>query len=332
MNPAFGGTDTLPPPLDLSRVLTSWTVEPWVLFPVVVLGIAYLLGVRTVRRRGVAWQRSRTVMWFVGLAIIALSTSSVIGEYDNALFSMTAVQHMLLQMVAPTPLGLAAPVTLALRALRGHPRRTLLAVTHSRYLGVLTHPVVAYTLFVVTPFIVIYSPLFELSVSNPIVHNLMHLHFVLVGALLYWPLLGIDPFPNPLPYAMRLLLVFGLGPAHIVLGIPIMLRKELIAPDFFLRIAEVWGSDPFADQKTGGAILWIFGDVVVLLLLAGMFVQWNRSEHREQRRVDRHLDRLHGEASSVAPWWVTDDPRAARRLPDFVQREDTVPAAQEEIR
>lgn len=316
---ASAQSETIPPPLDLGKILTSWTIEPWVLVPLVLAAAAYVAGVRKLRGAGIPWARGRTALWFTGLALISLSTSSVIGVYDNVLFSMTAVQHMVLQMIAPAPLGMAAPITLALRTLPARPRRLLLGVMHSRYLRIVTHPLIAYLLFIISPFVLIYSRLFELSVSNDLAHNLTHLHFVLVGALLYWPLLGIDPLPNPLPYVLRLLLVIGLGPAHIVLGIPIMLRDSLIAPDFFLRVAAVWGNDPIADQKIGGGLLWVFGDVVVLFMLAGMFVQWNRSEDREQRRIDRHLDRLYGTAEMTAPWWVTDDPRRARSMPGFIE-------------
>ncbi|GAA2871118.1 hypothetical protein GCM10010472_30600 [Pseudonocardia halophobica] len=319
----FPRPDSIPPPLTVARVFGSWTVDPWVLVPLLAAGVAYVAGVRALKRKGIEWRRGRTVLWFVGLGTIALSTGSVVGVYDNALFSMSAVQHMMLQMIAPAPLGLAAPVTLALRAMSGRPRKILLGVVHSRYVRVVSHPLVAYLFFVISPFVLIYSPLFQLSITNDWVHELVHLHFVLVGALLYWPLLGVDPLPNPMPWVMRLLLVIGLGPAHIVLGIPIMLRDSLIASDYFTRVAAAWGTDALADQKVGGGLLWIFGDVVVLFLLAGMFVQWNRSEKREQRRVDRHLDRRYGAAATTTPWWLTDDPRAPRSMPNFV--EDTTP-------
>lgn len=308
------GGDIPTDPLDLNQALTSWTLPGWELAALTIAAAAYLLGVRTLRRRGIPWKRGRTVLWFIGLGLIGVSTSSAIGVYDSASFAMSAVQHMILQMIAPAPLGLAAPVTLALRASTGRPRRILLAVLHSRYVAVVTHPLVAYVLFVITPFVLIYSSLFELGLTNGLVHDLTHLHFVLVGALLYWPLLGIDPLPNPLPYVLRLLLVIGLGPAHIVLGIPIMLRDSLLAPGFFLDVASRWGNDPLADQKVGGGLLWIFGDVVVLFLLGGMFTQWSRSEEREQRRIDRHLDRIHGSAVTTPPWWLSAAPDVVPRL------------------
>ncbi|WP_103381233.1 cytochrome c oxidase assembly protein [Pseudonocardia dioxanivorans] len=303
-------------PLGWDNAFSTWTVPWWQLAVLTVAGAAYLVGVATLRRKGIPWQRGRIVLWFVGLAMIGLSAASAIGVYDRASFAMSAVQHMVLQMIAPAPLGLAAPVTLALRATTGRPRRTLLRLLHSRYIAVVTHPLVAYALFVVTPFVLIYSSLFDIGLTDDVVHDLTHVHFVLVGALLYWPLLGVDPLPNPLPFVMRLLLVVGLGPAHIVLGIPIMLRDSLLAPGFFLDVAARWGNDALADQKAGGGLLWIFGDVVVLFLLGGLFSQWNRSEKREQRRIDRHLDRLHGDAATTPPWWLTSETTPATDTTD----------------
>lgn len=307
--------DEIPPPLTALRILTTWTADPWVLVPVLLAAAIYLLGVRRLTARGIAWPLARTLYWFAGLAVIVVATSSAVGVYDSASFSMHSVQHMLLQMIAPAPLGMAAPVTLALRTLPAPPRQVLLAVVHSRVVRTVSHPLVAYGLFVVSPFVLIYSPLFAVSLTNDLVHNLTHVHFVVVGALLSWPLLGVDPLPNPLPFVLRLMIVLGLGPAHIVLGIPIMLKDTLIAPEYFLEVAQAWGTDPLDDQRVGGGLLWVFGDVVVIFMLFAMFRQWSRSEDREQRRIDRHLDRVHGSAATVSPWWLTDDTPPARRLP-----------------
>lgn len=56
-------------------------------------------------------------LWFLGLAAIFVATSSAVEVYDTTLFSVHSVQHLLLQIVAPVPLGFAAPITLALRPL-----------------------------------------------------------------------------------------------------------------------------------------------------------------------------------------------------------------------
>ena len=56
---------------------------------------------------------------------------SGLDAYDTALLSVHMVQHMVLSMLAPIFLALGAPVTLALRTLKGR-AAGLLAVLHSR--------------------------------------------------------------------------------------------------------------------------------------------------------------------------------------------------------
>ena len=48
----------------------------------------------------------------------------------------------------------------------------------------LTFPPLALALFVVTPFVLYYSSLYELTLRSAFWHGLLHLHFVTVGALL----------------------------------------------------------------------------------------------------------------------------------------------------
>ena len=115
------------------------------------------------------------------------------------------VQHMLLSMVAPVFLALGAPVTLALRTLPLVWRKRLLAVLHSRVSRVSTFPAIAWISFVATPFVLYLSGLYEASLVHPLLHDALHVHFLLVGCLFFWPLLGIDPVPGRVGYGARML-------------------------------------------------------------------------------------------------------------------------------
>ena len=118
----------MPPPPTLERLLWGW--EPTgVALAVVGLGFAlYVKGLLVLRRRGDAWPVGRTVSWMIGLALIAWAGIGGLSQYSHVLFSAHMVSHMVLSMVAPIFLVLAAPVTLALRTLpvrasRGRCRR-----------------------------------------------------------------------------------------------------------------------------------------------------------------------------------------------------------------
>ncbi len=300
------------PPSSPSRLLTDWSFDPVVVLVLLSAAAAYLVGVRRLRRRGVHWGTGRSVLWLLGLLVIFVATSSAVAVYDGTLFTMHAVQHLLLQTLAPIPLALAAPITLALRALPLGGRRRLLGVLRSRPAGLLTQPLVAYGIFVVSPFVLYYSPLYEATLRNDWLHNLAHVHFVAVGFLLFAVLLGLDPLPHPMPYVFRVMMVIGLGPMHVLLGIPVMMGNQIFARGYYEQLGRTWGDSLLADQQLGGGLLWVFGDVVTIAFLAGLFGQWLKSDAREARRVDRNLDRLYGNGPTMpAPWTVDQSPATA---------------------
>ncbi len=290
---AHAGPGDLPPALTAGRIFTAWSFEPLPLAAVLVTGGLYLLGVRRLRRGGVPWPVGRTLS-FVGLGLgsAVVATESSLATYDSVLLSMHMVQHMVLTMAVPVFLALGSPITLALRTLPPRWRRALLAVVHSRVAAVLSFPVVAGALFVLNPFVLYFSPLYEATLRHPWLHDLNHLHFVALGCLWFWPLLGLDPLPRRVPYGLRVLAVFVTLPFHAFLGVVIMGSSRLIAGDWYAGLGRTWPPSPAADQRTAGGILWASGDLVGVLVLAVLFAQWARESQREAVREDRRLDRL----------------------------------------
>jgi cytochrome c oxidase assembly factor CtaG len=298
---AHAGPGHEPPPLTPLRLLTGWQLEPVAAVGVLVVAGLYLYGVHRLRSRGDAWSPWRTVM-FVGLGLgsFVLATQSALGAYDTVLFSVHMVQHMILAMLTPVFLALGAPITLAIRTLPRVGRRPLLAAMHSRVAKVLTFPVVAGGLFVANPFALYLTGWYEATLRSGLLHDLNHLHFVLVGCLWFWPLLGLDPMPGRIPYPLRLVAVFTTMPLHAFLGVAIMNSSTLIAGDWYAELDRSWGPTLQRDQEIGGGILWATGDLVALVVLGVLFVQWARDSAREARREDRRLDRLEAEAARRA--------------------------------
>ncbi|MGC9667254.1 cytochrome c oxidase assembly protein [Planosporangium sp. 12N6] len=287
---AHGGDDEPLAPLR-AGTLFRLELDPWLAVALLAVAIAYLYAVWRLERRGDRWPALRTVSFVVaGLGGIASVTLTGIGTYDTTLLSVHMVQHMVLSMIAPIFLALGAPVTLALRTLPHGPRRVLLSVVHSRVAKIWTYPLFAYGLFVVTPFALYFTGLYELTMRNTLVHELVHLHFIGVGCLFFWPLLGIDPLPGRWPYPGRALLMFLSTPFHTVLGLTVMQSTTLLGGDWYPSLRLGW-ADPFTDQRLAGGILWAGGEVVSVTMLGVLVVQWMRHAEREARRLDRRLDR-----------------------------------------
>lgn len=259
---------------------------------VAIPALAYVYGVGRLRQQGVRWPWGRTLCFLLGCVWLAVATMSSLAVYDTTLFSMHAVQHMFLVFLVPIFLALGAPTTLALRVLPIRWRRRLVALLHSRYVKVVSHPVFAWPIFIATPFVVYLSGLYELSLRNELVHELVHVHMVVAGCLLFWPLVSLDPVPGRMPHPLRLIIALLILPAHVILGLVIMESTSIIAVDYFTELGRTWGPSLAADQNMAGGIMWATGDIIGLIFLAAIGVQWMRAEERRAVSEDRRLDRL----------------------------------------
>nr|WP_201768628.1 cytochrome c oxidase assembly protein [Saccharopolyspora rectivirgula] len=268
------------------------------------LAVLYLLGVRRLRKRGDAWPVGRTVAWLCGCATILVATSTGVGKYAMAMFSVHMGQHMLLSMLAPVFLVLGGPTSLALRALKpagkGNPpgpREWLLALVHSPVSRFLTHPLVALVIFVSSFYLLYFTPLIDLALWEHWAHLAMNAHFLLSGYIYYWPVIGVDPAPKPLPHLGRVALLFVAMPFHAFFGITLMMMQTVIGEPFYRTMG--LGVDLLEDQNLGGGIAWASGEVPLVLVLLALLIQWARADRREARRQDRKAD-ADGEAELAA--------------------------------
>ncbi|WP_111512290.1 cytochrome c oxidase assembly protein [Mycobacterium kyogaense] len=291
------GYDLAGPPT-VARLLFDWRFDLVFGTAAVLFAGLYLAGVRRLRRRGDAWPAGRVVAWLLGCLLLLFTTSSGLGRYMPAMFSMHMIAHMLLSMLVPILLVLGAPVTLALRALpaagRGAPpglREWLLAALHSRVSRVLTNPFVATALFIVGFYGLYFGGIFDAVVGSHAAHLAMNVHFLLSGYLFYWVVIGVDPTPRPLPPIAKLAMVFASLPLHAFFGVVLMGTNTAIGGDFYRSLALPWHTDLLADQRLGGAIAWAAGEVPLVVVLIALFVQWRRTDDRTARRLDRAADR-----------------------------------------
>ena len=284
------------PEFTIERALTDWSLAPFGFVVTVWVTGLYVFGVVLLHRRGDRWPVGRTIAFLVGMAVFAFATQSGLAAYDTTLLSAHMVQHMLLSMLVPLSLALGAPVTLALRTLPGRPRGWLLAVLHSRVARVLSFPPLAFALYVVSPWALYFTDWYRASLESTYVHEMMHVHLVLVGALFFWPLMGVDPVPGRVSHPFRVLLVVMTLPFHAFLGVTIMGQERLLGGDWYPSLHDgpmgAWLPDPLADQHLAGGILWATGDLIGVVFFAVLFAQWVRSSMKEAAREDRRLDLL----------------------------------------
>ena len=124
----------------------------------------------------------------------------------------------------------------------------------------------------------------------PIGHQFMLAHFVVVGLLFFGPIVAQDPWPRTLSYPGRMLELFLPVPFHAFFGVAIMMAGSLVV-ETFAEAPAGWGVDPLTDQGVAGGIVWAFGELPTVLVLAVVFFSWAGSEERRGRAIDRTADR-----------------------------------------
>lgn len=277
--------DAISPPVTTHGLLTAWQTDTGNLVAMAIeaaVVVWYLWSARRLAGRGRRWSPWRTVSFVSGILLVVVAVQSGLASYDDSVFAMHVVQHLLLMNFAPILLALGAPVTLALQASSRPVQRFLLEVLHSRVVVVVTHPAVVVTLAYVTMIAFFLTPLYQFALEHPLVHQLTHLHFLVSGALFWWLVVGLDPSRWRLSHAQKLgVLAVGI-PVTAVLGLSLTGAHSSVAPLFHT----------VADTHAGGSVLWVAGELTTLVAMGIVVYQWMRAEERKADRADRRLDAL----------------------------------------
>ena len=287
----------VPPEFTLDRWFTAWDIDILWLVAALFGLFLYLAGALRLRRRGDRWPIHRTLFWSLGMLMLVWVTCGPINAYQEYLFSVHMLGHMMLSMAIPLLLVSGAPVTLALRAIHKRDdgthggREWILWAVHSPFSRVVTHPFVAAAIFIVSLWAFYFTDLVRWSMFEHLGHEWMVIHFLISGYLFVLSLIGADPVPYRLPYAGRLITLIAVMAMHAFFGVAIMMQEGLMVADWFGSMGRTWGVDPMADQYIGGGVAWSIGEIPTLILAITVAIQWSRSDTKLQKRRDRHADR-----------------------------------------
>ena len=288
-----GGADAVgtTPGGHASPVATEWWILESVGPAVLVLALTvYLLGVYRHRDRG-PWAGWRTAVWIGGLTCVGVSWAGPLAGAARHDFTAHMATHLLVGMIGPLLLVLAAPVTLALRTLPTAGARTVSAILRSPPARVVTHPVVAAVLNGGGVWLLYATDLVELMHHSIGLHVLVHVHVLLAGIAFTVAMIGPDPNPHRASLRVRATVLVVFIAAHSILA------KWLYAHP-------PAGVEP-ADARAGAQLMYYGGDVVDLAILILLFAGWypgsrfraqllpgNPARERRERRIPRAGQRL----------------------------------------
>jgi cytochrome c oxidase assembly factor CtaG len=281
--PTHGGT---PPELSLESLL-YWSWPPVITVAVLLFGLLWLRAIRQVAREHPTnpYPRRRTVSLVAAFAFLLLALQSGIERYDTTLFSMHMVQHLILLFPVPILLLQAGPVTLLLRVASPRWRARILAVLQSRAVGVISHPLVGWTLLVAVMWGTHLSIMFEAALQDQFIHYLEHALY-LTTALLFWaPIFSVDPIRHRLRGASALVYLITQMPQNSFLGVAIMWSPAPLYP-YYATLQRAWGPTPLEDQQLAGALMWLVGDALFLVAIFVVLAALAKSEDRPKSRYD----------------------------------------------
>ena len=267
--------------MDEPSLLTSWTLDPLQLLPIVLVAGAYAVRARTLHRRGQPVPAWRIALFVLGIALLVVAVASPLAEVgETELFSFHMGQHLLLGDLAP--LCLLAGVT-------GPILRPILVLPGVMRLRVLANPLVAFPIWTAN-LVVWHLPLFyEAAVESSAVHALEHVSFFTAGLVLWLPVLERLPAPE----------WFGTG-AKLAYIVGVRLVGTVIANVF------VWGGDPYydvyadgsdylglspsGDQSLAGSLMMLEGSVVTIVAIAWLFLRMAQEGEVRQELLERGHD------------------------------------------
>ncbi len=267
-----------------------------------ILGALYFWGITAARRRwnlgppATAWQ---VASFTAALAVLLVSLNGPIHDLsDYYLFVIHMLQHLLLTMLFPPLLILGTPAWLL---------RPLVRPAWVRRVGrTIAHPVAAGLLFSLCVAAWHTTPLYDLMMRSHDIHITTHLMFIVVSVIMWWPVLSpIEEVP-PLPLGARMLYLFLVSlPMQAVAAIITMAERPLY--EWYVGAPRTWGLSPLDDQKLGGLLMWVPGNLWMFGAIGILFFKWVREQEREEGTggEERESGAMPGR-TSAAPIPLTD--------------------------
>lgn len=258
---------------DVAAVLGSWRPHLWLELAVVVVTVGYLGLVRRHARAGLGGRSPRRIgSWLLAMVLLVVAVDGPVGVYADVLFWVHMAQHLLLIMVVPVLLLWAQP----LRLLDSVAPTRLHRVLQSRLARWLASPVFGLAFYTAVVVLTHLTGFQQASATHPAIRAFELTLFLVAGWLFFLPLVGAERVPWRPPFLLRfVLLALAMG-ADTLTGVVLMLTRQPLAPAY-AATHPGWGPAALADQQAAGAIMWFGGDLLMMLLMIMVAVQWGRA-------------------------------------------------------
>lgn len=261
-------------------VWSAWTLDPFVLVPLVLFVALYGRGVIRIlgRKSGSRAPLLRQTMLFAtGCALLLIALVWPLDAMGEALFTAHMAQHMVLMVAAAPLLVLAQPLAFLLLGLPDRARRALLAAWAGTAIlpgtwRVLSDPVAA-TLIQLAVLYFWHAPgMFRAALSNEAVHAAMHASFLFSALLFWWSILAAARAAGASSAIAAGCILVTLKFSGL-LGFFFAISSRPIYQGVYTETA-AWGLSASGDQQLAGVVMILSGMPVYLGAALVIFGLW----------------------------------------------------------
>ncbi len=268
-------------PVNEPSLVTSWSLDPLQLAPIVLIAGAYAVRSRTLARRGQAVPAWRVALFLFGIVLLVVAVTSPVAEIgEEELFSFHMAQHLLIGDLAPLCLlaGLTGPLL-----------RPILALPGVMRLRVLANPFVALPIWAANLALWHVPAMYEAAVENGAVHALEHTAFFAAGIVLWLPVLETLPAPEWFGTGAKLAYIVGVRLVATLIG-NVFVWGGSPFYDVYETGDEYLGLSPSGDQSLAGSLMMLEGSLVTIVAIAWLFLRMAQEGEIRQELLERGVD------------------------------------------
>lgn len=188
------------------------------LIPFILIIFLYVYAVSNSNRVYRNWPYYRTLIFIMGILIVASALIGPIAEKSHTNFVYHMYSHLLLGMLGPLLIALSAPMTLLLRSIPVKVARKVSWLLKSKYIQTVCHPIVASLLNLGGLWLLYTTNLFEAMHHSYLLAFFVHLHIFLAGYLFTISIIYIDPTPHRTSFKMRSIVIIFYMAGHSILS------------------------------------------------------------------------------------------------------------------
>jgi len=266
----------------------AWNLTPEITLGTLLVAGLYAAGLWRRRDKSDRVRVWRHVSFFAGLAAIFVALQSPIDPIAERVFLVHQVQHLLLRVIGPMLLFLAAPQGLLVAGTPDWAQRRIVAPVITNGVirdsfGVLAHPVTVTALFVGTLYFWQIPKFHNLALLNDYMHYLMHVSMVVPGLLFFWRVFDSRPAPMGTRYGVRLMMLWVMILSNIVIGSYLAFKRPVLY-SAYAELGRLWDIPALGDELLGGVLIWIPSSMMGLVAVLIVIHMWGRHETKEEHR------------------------------------------------